>query len=153
MSDPAEANRNLWFLERSRVAFALEGLENTALLFSIGPLQNNYLYFMFYMLFHSFGKTIRNLPFEKADLCFPIRERNLPKCSMSKLNNISNFYLPGQSTDSWSGSQSQTLICTCVSTAEFHQTSFSGSLPKESFSCFQQRWLSDGAQCTFIFSK
>lgn len=117
-------------MERSRVAFALEGLENIVLLFSIGPLQNNYLYFLFYMLFHSLCKMIRSLPLEKADLCFPTWERNLPKCSMSKLNNISNFYLPWQSTDSWSGSQSQKFICTSVSTAKFCQASFQGPCPR-----------------------
>lgn len=67
--------------------------------------------YIFYMLFQSLCKMIRNLLLEKPDLYFPKWERNLLKYNMSKLNNISNFYLSGYSIDRWSGLQGQTLIC------------------------------------------
>lgn len=98
------------FLERIWTASALEGLENTVLLLAIMPLQNNHLHFMFYMLFHGLCQMIRNLP----DLHFSKWERNLLKYNMSKLSNISKFYLSGYSADRWSGLQSQTLICMCL---------------------------------------
>lgn len=102
------------FLERIRDASALEDLENTVLLFAIKLLQNNYLYFTFYVLFQSLCKMIRNLPLENPDLYFPKWQRNFLKHNMSKLNNISNFCLSGYSIDRWSGLQSQTLICMCL---------------------------------------
>lgn len=50
---------------------------------------------------------------------------------MSKLHSISHFCLPGHLTDSWSDSQSQTLICMCVFTAKSCQVIFSGAFSKE----------------------